>query len=79
MTKREFIKGHLIKTIMEILKSEYDVKSPTPHNLSVEFVGGEWKIKYTNSRLNLEFSKVDKVKRVINEIKNNPLYEGMRL
>jgi hypothetical protein len=73
------VKGFLIKPIMEILKKEYGIKSPSPSNLLITFKNDIWSIMYCHSRGSVDFSNNQIVKDLLVEIKNNVLYEKVQL
>ena len=75
MKKELLVKGFLIKPIMELLKKEYNIKSPSPSNLLINFEDDIWSIKYCSSRGSVDFSNDEMIKDLLVEIKNNPNYE----
>ena len=75
MKKELLVKGFLIRPIMEILKKEYNIKSPSPSNLLINYEDGIWSIKYCSSRSSVDFSNNQMVKDLLVEIKKNPNYE----
>lgn len=75
MKKELLVKGFLIKPIMEMLKKEYNIKSPSPSNLLITFENDVWSIMYSSSRNSVDFSNNQMVKDLLVEIKNNPNYE----
>jgi hypothetical protein len=62
---------------MEILKKDYNIKSPSPSNLLVDMVDDEYTIIYNSGRTYVDFSNVDLIKDLLVEIKNNVLYEKL--
>lgn len=74
MRKNALVKGYLIKPIMEILKKDYKIKSPSPSNLFVEEDNGEFKVYFKNSSLNIDFSNMNIIKDLLLDIKSNVLY-----
>jgi hypothetical protein len=79
MRKTDLMKGFLIRPIMEILKKEYDIKSPTPNNLFVNLVGNDWFVYYRTNRVDIDFMSYKLVVELIDEIKNKPEYEKVWL
>lgn len=79
MKKELLVKGFLIKPIMEILKKEYGIKSPSPSNLLITFENDIWSIMYCYNRGSVDFSNNQIVKDLLVEIKNNVLYEKVQL
>jgi hypothetical protein len=79
MKKTDLIKGFLIKPIMEFLKKEYGIKSPSPSNLYVTEVEGGFKIEYKSSKANVDFSDSSNVQKLLNEIKSKPQYDKVWL
>jgi hypothetical protein len=75
MKKELLVKGFLIRPIMEILKKDYGIKSPSPSNLLINFENNIWSIMYCYSRGSVDFSNNQIVKDLLVEIKNNVLYE----
>jgi len=75
MKRTDLVKGFVMKPIMEILKKDYNIKSPTPSSLFVNESDGDFKIIYKNQRVHIDFSNLDLVKNLLNDIKNNPMYE----
>lgn len=75
MKKELLVKGFLIKPIMELLKKEYNIKSPSPSNLLINFEDDIWFIKYSYSRGSIDFSDNEMIKDLLIEIKKNPNYE----
>jgi hypothetical protein len=75
MRKELLVKGFLIKPIMEILKKDYGIKSPSPYNLLITFEDDVWSVVYSYSRGSVDFSNNQMIKDLIVEIKNNPNYE----
>lgn len=75
MKKTDLIKGFLIKPIMEILKKDYDFKSPSPSNLIVVNQDDEWIIQYKSNKSVIDFSDDVRIQELIFEIKNKPIYE----
>lgn len=75
MKKELLVKGFLIKPIMEILKKEYNIKSPSPSNLLITFEDDIWSIKYCSSRDSIDFTNNQMIKDLLVEIKKNPNYE----
>ena len=75
MKKELLVKGFLIKPIMEMLKKEYNIKSPSPSNLLITFENDVWSIMYSSSRNSVDFSNNQMVKDLLVEIKSNPNYE----
>jgi hypothetical protein len=73
------VKGFLIKPIMEILKKDYGIKSPSPSNLLITFENDVWLVRYSYSRGSVDFSNNQIVKDLLVEIKNNVLYEKVQL
>jgi hypothetical protein len=79
MRPNELMKGFLIKPIMEILKKDFDIKSPTPSNLFVNYEKECWSVYYKNNRMMIEFTNYESVKNIIQEVKNKPVYEKVWL
>ena len=77
MKKELLVKGFLIRPIMEILKKDYGIKSPSPSNLLINFENNIWSIKYCSSRGSVDFSNNEMIKGLLVEIKNNPNYEKL--
>jgi len=75
MRKESLVKGYLIKPVMEILKKDYNIKSPSPSNLLINFENDVWSIVYSYSRGSVDFSNNQIIKDLLVEIKNNPNYE----
>jgi len=75
MKKTDLVKGFLMKPIMEMLKKDYGIKSPSPSNLFVTELDTQYKVVYKNQRIYADFSELDLVKNLLIEIKNNPIYE----
>lgn len=75
MRKELLVKGFLIKPVMEILKKDYRIKSPSPSNLFITLEDGVWSVVYSYSRGSIDFSNNQMIKDLIVEIKNNPNYE----
>jgi hypothetical protein len=75
MRKELLVKGFLIKPIMEVLKKDYGIKSPSPSNLLITLDGDIWTIVYSYSRGSVDFSNNQMVKDLLVEIKSNVLYE----
>jgi hypothetical protein len=75
MKKELLVKGFLIKPIMEILKKDYGIKSPSPSNLLITFENDMWYVMYCYSRGSVDFSNNQIVKDLLVEIKKNPNYE----
>lgn len=75
MKKSDVIKGFLIRPIMEILKAEHNMKSPSPLNLIVVSQNDEWIIQYKSNRSIIDFSNDFRIQELILEIKNKPIYE----
>lgn len=79
MRKTDLVKGFLIKPIMEILKKEYDIKSPTPNNLVVNLIDNNWFVYYKTNKVDIDFMDYKLVVELIDEIKNKPEYEKVWL
>ncbi|NBW79612.1 MAG: hypothetical protein EBR27_11465 [Betaproteobacteria bacterium] len=79
MKPTELMKGFLIKSIMEILKRDFDIKSPTPTNLMVTYENGIWSVFYKSNLMMIDFSNYESIKNLIKEIENKPIYEKMWL
>lgn len=77
MKRESLVKGFLIKPIMEILKKEYDIKSPTPNNLYVIENNNVWTIKYSHSKGSVDFTDNELVKQLLVEIKDNVFYDKL--
>lgn len=75
MKKIDIVKGFLIKPIMEILKTEHNMKSPSPLNLIVVSQNDEWIIQYKSNKSVIDFSNDVRIQELIFEIKNKPIYE----
>ena len=73
------VKGFLIKPIMEILKKDYGIKSPSPSNLLITFENDEYTVIYNSGRVYVDFSNNQIVKDLLVEIKSNVLYERVQL
>jgi len=71
------VKGFLIKPIMEILKKDYGIKSPSPSNLLITFENDEYTVIYNSGRVYVDFTNVDLIKKLLVEIKSNVLYEKL--
>jgi len=79
MKKESLIKGFLIKPIMEVLKKDYDIKSPSPNNLFVSYDNDVLIVKYSYSKGSIDFSNNEMVMDILVDIKNNVLYEKVQL
>lgn len=75
MKRTDLIKGFVMKPIMEILKKDYNIKSPTPSSLFVSELNGNYKIVYNSNKIMVDFSDLDLIKDLLIEIKNKPEYE----
>ena len=75
MKKTDLVKGFLMKPIMELLKKNYNIKSPTPSSLFITELDGDYTVIYKNQKVHIDFSRSDLVKELLIEIKNNPIYE----
>jgi hypothetical protein len=77
MKRESLVKGFLIKPIMEILKKEYSIKSPTPNNLYVIENNNVWIVKYNHNRGSVDFTDNELVKQLLVEIKDNVFYDKL--
>lgn len=78
MKRESLVKGFLIKPIMEILKKEYSIKSPTPNNLYVIENNNVWIVKYNHNRGSVDFTDNELVKQLLVEIKDNVFYDKLQ-
>lgn len=79
MRRIDLIKGFVMKPIMEILKKDYNIKSPSPSNLYITQSDGEYKVIYNSNKIMVDFSNLDLIKDLLIEIKNKPEYEKVWL
>ena len=79
MKRSDLIKGFLIRPIMELLKKEYDIKSPTPTFLFVNFINDKWIIIYKHNKMEIDFTDNEIIQNIIEDIKNKPEYEKVWL
>lgn len=79
MKPNDLMKGFLIKPIMEILKTKYGIKSPTPNNLSVTYSNDNWHVIYKGGKIEINFTNDTMIIKIINDIKNDIRYEKVWL
>lgn len=75
----DLMKGFLIKPVMEILKKDHNIKSPTPTCLFVQLLNNEWYVVYKHNKMDIDFTNDNTIKQIIQDIKNKPEYEKVWL
>jgi hypothetical protein len=79
MKRTDLIKGFVMKPVMEKLKKDYNIKSPSPSSLFVTESNGGYKVVYNSNKIVVDFSDLDLIKDLLIEIKNKPEYEKVWL
>ena len=78
MKKADLVKGFVMKPIFEIMKKDYNIKSPTPSSLFIKELGDdEYSIVYNGQRNYVDFSNTDLIKDLMVDIKKHHIYEKL--
>lgn len=78
MKKADLVKGFVMKPIFEIMKKDYNIKSPTPSSLIIKELGDdEYSVVYNGQRNYVDFSNTDLINDLMVDIKKHHIYEKL--
>ena len=78
MKKADLVKGFVMKPIFEIMKKDYNIKSPTPSSLIIkELDDDKYSVVYNGQRNYVDFSNTDLIKDLMVDIKKHHIYEKL--
>jgi hypothetical protein len=80
MRKVDLVKGFVMKPIFEIMKKDYNIKSPSPSSLNVKELGDDkYSIIYDGQRSYVDFSNTDLINDLMVDIKKHHIYEALSI
>ena len=78
MKKADLVKGFVMKPIFEIMKKDYNIKSPTPSSLIIkELDDDKYSVVYNGQRNYVDFSNTDLINDLMVDIKKHHIYEKL--